>query len=208
EMTELHQAAAAGDYDLVEDILKRNICNPNHKDIDWDGRTPLHWAAAKGQAETVKILIENGARPCLRTDSGWTPAHFAAESGRLGVLRMLHSLHGPIDKEDVSGDKPIRLAAIYGHKDCVKFLEIAEVESRDFRQMAELRGTPLDDTDEEWEEKKKEMEENKIVQGQILKKTEGIKLAYKTDPKFSLPIKKILTASLRMHSSRTQKTKR
>uniref|UniRef100_W5NIA6 Ankyrin repeat domain 66 n=2 Tax=Lepisosteus oculatus TaxID=7918 RepID=W5NIA6_LEPOC len=160
-MTELHQAAAAGDYDLVEDILKRNICNPNHKDIDWDGRTPLHWAAAKGQAETVKILIENGARPCLRTDSGWTPAHFAAESGRLGVLRMLHSLHAPIDKEDVSGDKPIRLAAIYGHKDCVKFLEIAEVESRDFQQMAELRGTPLDDTDEEWEEKKKEMEENK-----------------------------------------------
>ncbi|XP_015205900.1 ankyrin repeat domain-containing protein 66 isoform X2 [Lepisosteus oculatus] len=207
-MTELHQAAAAGDYDLVEDILKRNICNPNHKDIDWDGRTPLHWAAAKGQAETVKILIENGARPCLRTDSGWTPAHFAAESGRLGVLRMLHSLHAPIDKEDVSGDKPIRLAAIYGHKDCVKFLEIAEVESRDFQQMAELRGTPLDDTDEEWEEKKKEMEENKFVQGQILKKTEGIKLAYETDPKFSLPIKKIITASLRMHSSRTQKTKR
>ncbi|XP_069034758.1 ankyrin repeat domain-containing protein 66 isoform X3 [Lepisosteus oculatus] len=184
------------------------------------------------KAETVKILIENGARPCLRTDSGWTPAHFAAESGRLGVLRMLHSLHAPIDKEDVSGDKPIRLAAIYGHKDCVKFLEIcghdfessyitlqlttgnplklssAEVESRDFQQMAELRGTPLDDTDEEWEEKKKEMEENKFVQGQILKKTEGIKLAYETDPKFSLPIKKIITASLRMHSSRTQKTKR
>ncbi|MBN3308900.1 ANR66 protein, partial [Amia calva] len=124
EMTELHQAAAAGDYDLLVDLLKTNKCNPNHKDLDWDGRTPLHWAAAKGQAETVKILIENGARPCLRTDSGWTPAHFASESGRLGALRMLHSLHAPMDKEDLSGDRPIRIAAIYGHKDCVKFLEM------------------------------------------------------------------------------------
>lgn len=67
--------------------------------------------------------MENGARACLRTDNGWTAAHFAAESGRLSVLRLLHSLHAPIDKEDSSGDKPIRIAEIYGHEDCVRFLE-------------------------------------------------------------------------------------
>lgn len=75
---------------------------------------------------------------------------------------MLHSLHAPVDKDDLFGDTPARIAAIYGHKECVKFLEVAELESKDYRQMAESRGITLDDTDEEWEQQKKDMEENRI----------------------------------------------
>ncbi|XP_075057437.1 ankyrin repeat domain-containing protein 66 isoform X3 [Mixophyes fleayi] len=123
DVTELHQAAALGDYDLVSDILKKGLHDPNYKDIDWNDRTALHWAASKGQSDTVKLLIDYGARLCLRTDIGWTPAHFAAESGKLSVLRTLHSLHAPIDATDIHGDTPCRIAEMYGHKDCVKFLE-------------------------------------------------------------------------------------
>ncbi|KAM4595870.1 ankyrin repeat domain-containing protein 66 [Polymixia lowei] len=159
-MTELHQAAAAGDYDLVEELLRKNKCNPNQRDIDWNYKTPLHWAAAKGHTETVRILIENGARPSLRTDYGWTPAHFAAESGRLAVLRLLHSLHAPIDKEDCSGDKPVRIAEIYGHEEVVRFLQNAETESKAYRKMAAHKGLPMDDSDEEWAEQ--ENEQNRI----------------------------------------------
>uniref|UniRef100_UPI003AADB641 ankyrin repeat domain-containing protein 66 n=1 Tax=Centroberyx gerrardi TaxID=166262 RepID=UPI003AADB641 len=161
-MTELHQAAAAGDFDQVEEILRQNKCNPNQRDVDWNCKTPLHWAAAKGHTETVRLLVESGARPCLRTDHGWTPAHFAAESGRLAVLRLLHSLHAPIDKEDSSGDKPIRIAEIYGHEDCVRFLKNAEMESKAYRKMAAHKGISVDDTDEEWAEQGKENEENRI----------------------------------------------
>ncbi|KAM8953267.1 ankyrin repeat domain-containing protein 66 [Pelodytes ibericus] len=158
DMTELHQAAALGDYDLVSEILKKGQYDPNHKDIDWNDRTALHWAASKGQSDTVKLLIEYGARPCLRTDIGWTPAHFAAESGKPSVLRTLHSLHAPIDLADIHGDTPRRIAQIYGHKDCVKFLETAEVECRDYRLTAELEGTPLNELDEEWEASRGEPE--------------------------------------------------
>ncbi|XP_029981759.1 ankyrin repeat domain-containing protein 66 [Sphaeramia orbicularis] len=160
-MTELHQAAAAGDFDKVEDILRQNKCNPNQRDVDWSSKTPLHWAAARGHTETVRILIEHGARPCLRTDHGWTPAHFAAESGRLAVLRLLHSLHAPIDKEDCCGDKPLRIAQIYGHHECVRFLKKAEAECQVYRSMATNKGLSLDDTDEEWADQSKENEEDR-----------------------------------------------
>nr|XP_006120743.1 ankyrin repeat domain-containing protein 66 [Pelodiscus sinensis] len=157
-MTELHEAVALGDYDLANELLKRGLCDVNCKDTDWNDRTPLHWAAAKGQSEMVKLLVHHGARLCLRNDVGWTPAHFAAESGRLGVLRTLHFLHAAIDAADLFGDTPKRIAEIYGHKDCVKFLEIAEVECRDYRVMAGLKGIQLDQTDEDWELKKEELE--------------------------------------------------
>ncbi|XP_028652634.1 ankyrin repeat domain-containing protein 66 [Erpetoichthys calabaricus] len=171
EMMRLHQAAAAGDVELATDSLKKNICNPNYKDIDWDYRTPLHWAALKGHTEIVKILIENGARPCLQTDAGWTPAHYAAEFGRLGVLKVLHSMHAPIDKKDLFGDTPLRIASIYGHRDCVKFLEIAEQECKDYRLTAELKGIPLDEIDEEWEKKKDMVERRR--NSDALKKYNG-----------------------------------
>ncbi|NXI63977.1 ANR66 protein, partial [Anseranas semipalmata] len=159
-MTELHEAVALGDYDRVNEILRTGRCDPNHKDVDWNDRTPLHWAAAKGQSEMVKLLVDHGARLCLRSDVGWTAAHFAAEAGRLGALRTLHSLHTAMDAPDLFGDTPRRLAEIYGHKDCAKFLETAEVESRNYRRTAAMKGIPLDQRDEDWELKKKEFERN------------------------------------------------
>ncbi|NXG63813.1 ANR66 protein, partial [Hemiprocne comata] len=159
-MTELHEAVASGDYDLVEEILRTGHCDPNQKDVDWHDRTPLHWAAAKGQSDLVKLLVDHGARHCLRSDVGRTPAHLAAELGRLGVLRTLHSLHAAMDVADLFGDTPKRLAEIYGHRDCSRFLETAEVESRNYQRTAAMKGIPLDQRDEDWELKKEELKRN------------------------------------------------
>ncbi|XP_059555646.1 ankyrin repeat domain-containing protein 66 [Myotis daubentonii] len=158
DMTKLHQAVAAGDYTLVRKILKKGLCDPNYKDVDWNDRTPLHWAAIKGHMEVMKLLIQCGARPCLVTAVGWTPAHFAAESGHLHVLKMLHALHAAIDAPDFFGDTPKRIAQIYGQKACVTFLEKAEPECRDHRLTASQKGLPLDQRDPDWDAKKREME--------------------------------------------------
>ncbi|XP_016153093.1 PREDICTED: ankyrin repeat domain-containing protein 66 isoform X3 [Ficedula albicollis] len=159
-MTELHEAVAVGDYDLVEKILKAGHCDPNQKDADWHDRTPLHWAAAKGRPDLLRLLVAHGARPCLRSAVGWTAAHFAAEAGELRVLRALHSLHAAMDAADLFGDTPRRLAEIYGHRECSKFLEKAEVESRNYHRKAALRKIPLDQRDEDWELKKEDLRKN------------------------------------------------
>ncbi|KAB0358542.1 hypothetical protein FD754_002698 [Muntiacus muntjak] len=157
-MTKLHQAVAAGDYSSVKKILKKGLCDPNYKDVDWNDRTPLHWAAIKGHMEVLQLLIEHGARPCLVTDVGWTPAHFAAESGHLNVLKALHALHAAVDAPDFFGDTPKRIAQIYGQKACVMFLEKAEPQCREYRQAARLMGLQLDQRDEHWDAKKRELE--------------------------------------------------
>ncbi|XP_007529795.1 ankyrin repeat domain-containing protein 66 [Erinaceus europaeus] len=158
DMTKLHQAVAIGDCNTVKKILKKGLCDPNYKDVDWNDRTPLHWAAIKGHVEVMLLLIEYGARPCLVTDVGWTPVHFAAESGHLNVLKTLHALHAAVDAPDFFGDTPKRIAQIYGQKACVAFLEKAELECSNHRLIATQKGLPLDQHDEEWGDKKRELE--------------------------------------------------
>ncbi|XP_037700441.1 ankyrin repeat domain-containing protein 66 [Choloepus didactylus] len=166
DMTKLHQAVAAGDYNLVKKILKKGLCDPNYKDVDWNDRTPLHWAAIKGHMDVMHLLFEYGARPCLVTDVGWTAAHFAAESGHLNVLKALHGLHAAIDAPDFFGDTPKRIAQIYGQKACVAFLEKAEAECWEHRHAAHLKGLPLDQRDKDWDAKKRELERSLPVPGQ------------------------------------------
>ncbi|MCK6509495.1 ankyrin repeat domain-containing protein [Myxococcota bacterium] len=40
---------------------------------DYNGRTPLHVAAAAGQAHTVQLLLQHGASPLVADRSGRTP---------------------------------------------------------------------------------------------------------------------------------------
>ena len=54
---------------------------------------------------------------------GWTPAHCAAEAGKLAALKALHTEGVPTDKPDNYGDTPQRLAEIYGHHECAKYLK-------------------------------------------------------------------------------------
>ena len=76
-----------------------------------------------GYVECIRILLDNGAKGTARMDMGWTPAHSAAEAGRLTAIRALHAANVPVDLNDKYGDTPRRIAEIYGHTECVKYLE-------------------------------------------------------------------------------------
>ena len=62
------------------------------------GKTPLHWAAARpgqDQAETISLLLDNGADPTVQDRLGNLPLHYAAaargDTRPDAVSRLLHS---------------------------------------------------------------------------------------------------------------------
>ena len=61
-MSEVHEAAAAGDSEQILNLLNLGKYDVNQKDAEWHDRTPLHWAAIKG----------NFAKRCSFDHSGIT----------------------------------------------------------------------------------------------------------------------------------------
>ena len=86
------------------------------------GNTALHWAAAKGHASAVRLLIKTGAPLEQRNESGATPLHSAAANGELAGVRALLSAGASHAVTDYSEQTPHEAALIRGCKDVVKLI--------------------------------------------------------------------------------------
>jgi ankyrin repeat protein len=76
-----------------------------------------------GYVHCINALLDHGADGTARMDMGWTPAHLAAESGKLAALKALHASGISVTKKDLYGDRPRRIAEVYGRIDCARFLQ-------------------------------------------------------------------------------------
>ncbi|KAK3098515.1 hypothetical protein FSP39_020248 [Pinctada imbricata] len=144
---ELHEAAAMGDTDSMEEYLNSKKIDVNLRDPDFNDRTALHWASAKGYVECIRLLLEHGADGTATADMDWTPAHFAAETGKLTVLRALVQADIPIYRRDKYGDKPADIARMYGHQEMVRFLKQEEINQKAKRVQKGLPANSDDETD-------------------------------------------------------------
>ena len=74
-----YEAADAGHYEILS-LLISNWSNID--DEDYEARTSLYWAAFYGHTETVKLMLDNGARTFgHRYVEEWTPAYWAGTGG-------------------------------------------------------------------------------------------------------------------------------
>ena len=89
---DLYESACQGDVAFIDAMVKAGgealtvdqpLCLPLY------GQAPLHGAAAHGQVEAARWLIEHGAFIDHQDDSGETPLHEAAAHGQLEVVRLL-----------------------------------------------------------------------------------------------------------------------
>jgi uncharacterized protein len=79
----------------------------------------LMMAALNGHEELVKALIAKGADV---NKTGWTPLHYAATKGHLGIIKLLLEKSAYIDAESPNKSTPLMMAAMYGTFDAMKLL--------------------------------------------------------------------------------------
>lgn len=58
-----------------------------------NGVTALHLAVVKGDVDSVKLLLAQGADPDIKDDSGRTALDFAKQNNNLGLLRIMDAEH-------------------------------------------------------------------------------------------------------------------
>lgn len=117
----LVEAVRRGDTATVRALLRRGATDVNAANVD--GTTALHWAAQRGDLDTVALLLKGGARADVHNRYGVTPLWTACERGSLGVVQALLKAGAPADAPRAeSGETPLMVAARSGHTDIVRAL--------------------------------------------------------------------------------------
>lgn len=95
------------------DILIRVIAHA-HANLDiigLNGHTPLTIACESGLAETVKMLINNGAKALNKSDdSGFAPLHYACQLGNSDIVQTLIKAGANVNEMSANKLMPIHLA--------------------------------------------------------------------------------------------------
>jgi len=121
-----HLAVVAGCQDLVALFLEegvdpdQRVVLPEDSTIDASlkrylpGQAALHKAAAAGQLQIAKLLLEQGAAVNVRSEAGMSPAHAAAAHARGEMLALLMERGADVDLPSLEGLTPLHLAASNG----------------------------------------------------------------------------------------------
>ncbi|MBB5931878.1 ankyrin repeat protein [Streptomyces echinatus] len=76
-------------------------------DRDRLGRTAVHYVAADGDADGLRVLLAGGAAAGVADDAGWTPLHFAAQAQAPPVVEVLLAAGAAVDAVDRHGNTPL-----------------------------------------------------------------------------------------------------
>ncbi|GAB4838383.1 hypothetical protein Ancab_027919 [Ancistrocladus abbreviatus] len=122
----VHVAAQYGQTAFLNHIIAKY--HADYDAPDNDGRSPLHWAAYKGFADTVRLLLFRDANQGRQDKEGCTPLHWAAIRGNMDACAVL--VHAGKKHElvvkDRAGFTPIQLASDKGHRHIAVFLSNAQ----------------------------------------------------------------------------------
>ncbi|PIN20327.1 Ankyrin repeat and DHHC-type Zn-finger domain containing protein [Handroanthus impetiginosus] len=117
-----HVAAQYGQTAFICHLVTKWNADPDVPDND--GRSPLHWAAYKGFADCIRLLLYLNAYRGRQDKEGCTPLHWAAIKGNLEACTVLVQAG---KKEDLmvidnTGLTPAQLAADKNHRQVAFFL--------------------------------------------------------------------------------------
>ncbi|NWS44776.1 RFXK protein, partial [Probosciger aterrimus] len=135
----IHQLAAQGELSQLREHLRKgeNLVNKP----DERGFTPLIWAAAFGEIETVRHLLEWGADPHVLAKERESALSLASMGGYTDIVTMLLERNVDINIYDWNGGTPLLYAVRGNHVKCVEALL---ARGADLTEEADSGYTPMD----------------------------------------------------------------
>ncbi|XP_015879572.2 protein S-acyltransferase 24 [Ziziphus jujuba] len=117
-----HVAAQYGQTAFLYHVVSKWNADPDVPDND--GRSPLHWAAYKGFADCIRLLLFLDAYRGRQDKEGCTPLHWAAIRGNLEACTVLVQAGKKEDLmvTDNTGLTPAQLASDKNHRQVAFFL--------------------------------------------------------------------------------------
>ncbi|XP_074037159.1 uncharacterized protein [Leptinotarsa decemlineata] len=132
-------------YDSIEDnnlgavksLLIEKGADPNIV-LPRKGISPFHLAIGCDSndftVKVVRLILQHGGNPNVRSDDGLTPVHIAAAWGRLEVLQLLLSCGGDPEARDSNYMTPFHYAKKENFVDCLELLKSHFVNKTHFIQ--------------------------------------------------------------------------
>ncbi|XP_052389010.1 serine/threonine-protein phosphatase 6 regulatory ankyrin repeat subunit B-like isoform X1 [Carassius gibelio] len=114
-----HIAAAKGSVAVIKELLlfTQGPVTLNNKA---KGLCPLHLAAAGGNTEVVKVLLDAGASVTEEDTDGMTAIHLAAKNGHTHILEVLKDSISLKIQSSKTGLTALHVAACFGQVDFVR----------------------------------------------------------------------------------------
>ncbi|KAJ5168591.1 uncharacterized protein N7482_004185 [Penicillium canariense] len=100
---------------LLPGDLTRDLQFKEHhrriNDLDYSGKSPLHWAATRGDFEGIKLLLHFGADVTVVNAARLTPLMSAASSGCAKSLSLLLDAGSDVHAKDIHGSEALYFAS-------------------------------------------------------------------------------------------------
>lgn len=114
--------AAARDGDMVRVIALLAQGAEVDARTETNGYTPLLWAASRGHAETVRILLSAGANADVQADDGQTALMRACDNGRTEIAAVLVGAGADVNLATENGVTALKLATLMDHPEIIELL--------------------------------------------------------------------------------------
>ncbi|MBC8748199.1 ankyrin repeat protein [Paraburkholderia sp. WC7.3g] len=112
----LMMASLAGDLSLVNLLIAKDA------EVNKKGWAPLHYAAANGHDDIVKVLLDHSAYVDAGSPNGTTPLMMAARGGHVSTVKLLLDNGADLSVKNQIGMTALDFAKTYKEPDVVEGL--------------------------------------------------------------------------------------